>query len=99
MARTQVPSGQILDASITDTDIAAANKDGLAATPSMRTLGTGAAQACAGNDARLTVTDLAAAVPLPTNYFPFHNGTTNKKSLLSSMLAAYASAPPGRLTP
>lgn len=39
---------------VTDADIAAANKDGAAATPSMRTLGTGAAQAAAGNDARLT---------------------------------------------
>lgn len=39
---------------ITDTDVAAANKDGAAATASMRTLGTGAAAACAGNDARLS---------------------------------------------
>ncbi len=35
--------------SIVHGDIAAANKDGLAATPSMRTLGTGAQQAAAGN--------------------------------------------------
>lgn len=39
---------------VTDTKVAAANKDGAAATPSMRTLGTGAAQACAGNDSRLS---------------------------------------------
>lgn len=39
---------------VTDAKVATANKDGLAATPSMRTLGTGAAQACAGNDARLS---------------------------------------------
>jgi hypothetical protein len=38
---------------ITDTEIAAANKDGAAGTASMRTLGTGAAAACAGNDSRL----------------------------------------------
>ena len=30
------------------------NKDGTAATPSLRTLGTGAQQVCAGNDARLS---------------------------------------------
>ena len=38
---------------IVDADVNAANKDGLAATPSLRTLGTGAQQAAAGNDARL----------------------------------------------
>lgn len=38
---------------ITDAQIAAANKDGPAATAGMRTLGTGAQQACAGNDPRL----------------------------------------------
>jgi hypothetical protein len=54
MARTQVPGSQILDATITDADVAAANKDGAAGTASMRTLGTGAAQAAAGNDSRLS---------------------------------------------
>jgi hypothetical protein len=38
---------------VTDAKVAAANKDGAAATPSMRTLGTGAAQAAAGNDTRI----------------------------------------------
>ncbi|HLH24941.1 MAG TPA: hypothetical protein VK066_20660 [Chloroflexota bacterium] len=44
---------EIAPATITDAEIAAANKDGAAITPSLRTLGTGAQQACAGNDARL----------------------------------------------
>ncbi len=39
---------------ITDNEIAAANKDGAAGTASMRTIGTGAAQACGGTDARLS---------------------------------------------
>lgn len=39
---------------VDDTKIAAANKDGVAGTPSLRTLGTGAQQATAGNDARLS---------------------------------------------
>jgi hypothetical protein len=39
---------------VTDAKVAAANKDGIAATPSMRTLGTGAQQACGGADARLS---------------------------------------------
>jgi hypothetical protein len=39
---------------ITDTQVAAANKDGLAATPSMRTLGNSAQSACSGSDTRLS---------------------------------------------
>ncbi|MBA3591385.1 hypothetical protein [Methylibium sp.] len=39
---------------VTDAKVATANKDGAAATASMRTLGTGAAQAAAGNDSRFT---------------------------------------------
>lgn len=54
MAATQIPASRIKDDEITDADIAAANKDGAAGTASLRTLGTGAAQACAGNDARLS---------------------------------------------
>jgi len=39
---------------VTDAQVATANKDGASATPSLRTLGTGAAQAAAGNDSRLS---------------------------------------------
>jgi hypothetical protein len=46
---------------ITDSHVAAANKDGAAGTASMRTLGTGSAQACAGNDGRLSDTRVPAA--------------------------------------
>lgn len=46
--------GVIADGTITDVDVASANKDGAAGTPSMRTLGTGATQAAAGNDSRLS---------------------------------------------
>ena len=42
-----------LSAEITDTMVATANKDGAAGTACMRTLGTAALTACAGNDARL----------------------------------------------
>lgn len=42
-----------LNNSVTTAKVATANKDGAAATPSMRTLGTGSNQACAGNDSRL----------------------------------------------
>ena len=46
---------------VTDAKVAAANKDGLAATPSMRTLGSGAQQAMAGN-----------ATPTPAAHAPSH---------------------------
>jgi len=49
-----LPLGRL--SGITDAQIATANKDGLAATASLRTLGTGAQQAAAGNDARLSDT-------------------------------------------
>jgi hypothetical protein len=45
---------QIAPASLTDADVAAANKDGATGTPSMRTLGPGPTQAAPGNDARLS---------------------------------------------
>ena len=48
------------------TDIPAAMKDAAAGTASLRTLGTGAAQACAGNDARLNVDAAAATGSLRT---------------------------------
>ena len=47
-------SPQIAAGVITDAEVAAANKDGTAGTASMRTLGTGAQQAAAGNDTRFS---------------------------------------------
>src|SRR4051812_47744904 len=43
----KVTSSNILDSTITDTDVAVANKDGIATTPSMRTLGTSSTSAAA----------------------------------------------------
>jgi hypothetical protein len=62
MASTQVRANQILDATITDADVAAANKDGTSGTPSMRTLGTGGQQAAAGSHthAHNTLTGLSS---------------------------------------
>jgi hypothetical protein len=62
-----IVAGDIASATITATQVAAANKDGTAATASMRTLGTGAQQAMAGNDARvfarLAITYSASITP------------------------------------
>jgi len=54
IALLTITAAQIANATITDVQIAAANKDGVAGLACMRTLGIGAAQACAGNDARLS---------------------------------------------
>ena len=55
----RVTSSHIADGTVTDTDVAPANKDGAVGTYSMRTLGAGAQQAMAGNT-RLN------QVPLPS---------------------------------
>lgn len=41
MALTRITGNDVRDGTVTDADVAAANKDGLAAVPSLRTLGTG----------------------------------------------------------
>lgn len=50
----QTDTADIKDLAVTDAKVATANKDGAAATPSMRTLGSGPFQAAAGNDPRLS---------------------------------------------
>jgi Repeat of unknown function (DUF5907) len=57
-------SPQIASGVITDAEVAAANKDGVAGTASLRTLGTGAQQALAGNTRLDTITAPTGPVSL-----------------------------------
>lgn len=70
-----LPANTVAVGIITDANVATANKDGLASVPSLRTLGTGALQATAGNDSRLSDSrtptgsaggDLGSTYPNPT---------------------------------
>jgi hypothetical protein len=62
-----VGSTEIADGSLTDIDVAAANKDGVAATPSLRTLGSGAQQAAAGNHSH-TATVSSVGLTMPAEF-------------------------------
>jgi len=54
MTSTVITGRQIGNGTITDVNIAAGNKDGLPSVVSLRSLGTGSLQSCAGNDSRLS---------------------------------------------
>lgn len=54
LAGSTYPNPIIAALVVTDAKVATANKDGVAGTASMRTLGTGAQQACGGADTRLS---------------------------------------------
>lgn len=82
-------SPQIAAGVVTDVDVAAANKDGAAATPSMRTLGAGAAQAMAGNRSLDTIT--APGGPVNMNGQKITNGA-DPSSNLDFVTKQYADA-------
>lgn len=64
LAANSVGASQVTNGSLTDAALAAANKDGTAATPSLRTLGTGSQQAMPGNTRLDTIAAPTTAVAL-----------------------------------
>lgn len=62
IAANAVGAAEIADGTITDTEIAAANKDGAVGVASMRTIGAGALQAMAGNRGLDTITAPASSL-------------------------------------
>jgi hypothetical protein len=64
IATGAVTSAKIADGTITDVDVAGANKDGAVGVASLRTLGLGAQQAMPGNEPLNLITAPAAAVSL-----------------------------------
>jgi hypothetical protein len=69
------PNPSVAALAITDSMVAAANKDGASGTASMRTLGTGASQACAGNDSRLGLGVVGATITSSSTWTPSVTGT------------------------
>jgi hypothetical protein len=67
VANGAITSAKIADGTITDVDVAAANKDGVVATPSLRTLGLGAQQAMPGNEPLNLITAPANDVNMNTH--------------------------------
>src|SRR5262245_5359207 len=72
----KVTSTHILDGTVTDTDVATANKDGVASPASMHTLGTGAQQAAAGNHTHAAPTDRRLRMIRNTDTSAFASSTT-----------------------
>lgn len=84
LAAGSVGTTELANLAVTDAKVAAANKDGTAGTASMRTLGTGATQAAAGNHTH-------ANMEVTTN----KNTNNGYAGLDSSSRIAYAQLPAG----
>ena len=77
IATGAVNSAKIADGTITDTDVAGANKDGAVGTASLRTLGLGAQQAMPGNERLDQITAPTAAVNLNSQKITSQADPTN----------------------
>lgn len=98
----KVTSTHILDGTIVDGDVAAANKDGSAATPSLRTLGGGVLQAMPGNAKLNDLVAPAANVSMGgfkiTNVLAGTAGTDAvNKAQMDALLTSLINGAPGAL--
>lgn len=100
LAQNSVDSAKIVDHSITADDISYAYTDGLAATPSIRTLGTGAQQAAPGNHGH-TPASIGAAPTAHSHGEAELPGMASETEVATAVAnhAAAADPHPGYLTP
>lgn len=77
---------------ITDTEVAAANKDGTTSTASMRTLGTGSQQAAAGDHGHATLAPLASPTFTGTPAAPTATAGTNTTQIATTAFVTTAVA-------
>lgn len=96
IAANAVTSAKIADGTIVHGDVAAANRDGVAATPSLRTLGTGAQQAAAGNHGHTPASIGAAAAVHTHTLSDIVTGGTLPGPLVIAEQAAPATPAAGR---
>jgi hypothetical protein len=92
MPATLIEGTQIRAGTLTDTQMTAANKDGLGTVPSMRTLGTGAQQAAAGNDSRfLPAYSGVVSIGAGTTSTTFTNGSSGTGAVVLATSATLTS--------
>lgn len=89
LATGAVTTQQLANGAVTAANVAAANQDGSASTPSLRTLGTGATEAAAGNDPRFDTGKVIGTVSLDSTG-PVCTFSVTKQSGSSLLLLTFA---------
>ena len=91
LAADAVTTDKVLNATLTDADVNASNIDGAAGTPSLRTLGSGAGQALAGNTTLDAISAPTGTVDMNSQQFSnLAAATTNGEAVEYSQYASLA---------